>query len=127
MKRPFVLLTGLMLIAGLVGAQEANAEAESEASSTYNVAFYDGDPAGSGEEIMTEEVSAHSVATRNEDLEDAEYVTVSHGGQSYTFEVARAGSSRNSVFLDLSGDDLSVNELLAKQSSNPNALERYSN
>ncbi len=116
-----------MLIAGLVGAQEASTEAESEASSTYNVAFYDGDPAGNGEKIMTEEVSAHSVAARNEDLEDAEYVTISHGAQSYTFEVASAGASRNSVFLDLSGDDLSVNELLAKQSSNLNALERYSN
>ena len=67
------------------------------------------------------------VAARNEDLEDAEYVTIEYGDQSYTFEVATAGASRNSVFLDLSGDDLSVNELLAKQSTNPNALERYSN
>ena len=126
MKRPFVLLTVSMLIAGLVGAQEV-AEAESEAGNTFDVAFYDGDPAGGGEEIVTEEVSATSVAARNEDLEDAEYVTIEYGDQSYTFEVATAGASRNSVFLDLSGDDLSVNELLAKQSANLNALERYSN
>ena len=125
MKRPFVLLIGLMLVAGLVGAQEA-AEAESESGSTYEVAFYDGDPAGSGEEIATEEVTANSVAARDEDLEDAEYVTIGYAGQRYTFEVATAGASRNSTILDLTGNDLSVNELLAKQNTDPNALERYS-
>ena len=122
MKR-FVLLIGLTLVGGLVAAQEVNAGA----NSTYEIAYYDGNPALSGEIISSEEVSANSGANRNEDLEDAEYVTIDDGAQSYTFEVAAAGASRNSVVLDLAGQDLSVAEVLAKQSRDPNALEYYSN
>ena len=118
MKRSFALLIGLMLVAGLAGAQEAN-------PNTYEVAFYEDNPADESEPILTEEVSANSVAKRNEDLEDAEYVTVSQGDQRYTFEVADAGASRNSVYLDIAGDDLSVAELLAEQNANPGSLERY--
>ncbi len=117
--RQVALLTGLMLVAGLAGAQAS--------PDTFEVAFYESSPTADAEAIATEEVSANSVAQRNEDLEDAEYVTIGYGDQSYTFEVATAGASRNSVYLDLEGDDLSVAELLAKQSADPNALERYSN
>ena len=108
-----------MLVAGLAGAQEA--------PNTFEVAFYENAPTEDSEAILTEEVSANSVAQRDEDLEDAEYVTISYGDQSYTFEVDQAGASRNSVYLDLPGDNLSVAELLAEQSSNPNTLERLSN
>lgn len=119
MKRLFALLA-TVLVVGLVGAQEAS-------PNTYEVAYYESDPASSDEPIFSEEVSANSVAERNEDLEDAEYVTVSYGDQSYTFDVALAGASRNSVYLDIEGEDLSVSELLARQITSSNALERYSN
>ena len=109
-----------MLVASLAGAQETSPD-------TFEVAFYENEPSADAEAILTEEVSANSVAQRNEDLEDAEYVTIGYGDQSYTFEVETAGASRNSVVLDLDGQDLSVAEVLAKQSANPNALERYSN
>ena len=111
-----------MIVAGLAGAQEASPD-------TFEVAFYEDAPTAESTAIATEEVSAAagSVAQRNEDLEDAEYVTVSYGDQSYTFEVAAAGASRNSVTLDLPGENLSVAELLSRQSSNPNTLERLSN
>ena len=122
MKR-FVLLIGLTLVGGLAAAQEMSAGANSQ----YEIAYYDGNPALSGEVISSEEVSANSGANRNEDLEDAEYVTISDGAQSYTFEVAAAGASRNSVFLELPGQDLSVAEILAKQRLDSSALAHYSN
>ena len=122
MKR-FVLLIGLMLVGGLVTAQEMSAEANGQ----YEVAYYDGDPALGGEVISSEEVSANSGSNRNEDLEDTEYVTISDGAQSYTFEVAAAGASRNAVVLELPGQNLSVAEVLAKQRLDSSALERYSN
>lgn len=122
MKR-FVLLIGLTLVGGLVAAQEVNAGA----NSTYEIAYYDGNPALSGEVISSEEVAVNSGANRNEDLEDTEYVIISDGAQSYTFEVAVAGASRNSVVLELAGQDLSVAEILAKQRLDPSALAYYSN
>ena len=124
-KRFFALLLGMTVIGGFASAQEASAEA----GNTYEVTFYKGDPADNAEVITAEEMAANSSIQRNEDLEDAEYVTIEYAGQSYTFEVAKAGASANSVYLDIPtlSETPSVAELLREQNTNPGALERYSN
>lgn len=76
--------------------------ASARSAYTFKVTFYDGDPSANGEVLTTVNMNTSPIASvvDGDEVEGFEYITISDGVKTYTFETFPGGSSKYSIYLD---------------------------